>query len=97
MSDYKLTINEAGDTEVIIKAGSDYVRTCKPSGEVAGLIATAKSVEASKVYDGFGIALDGDMMYVAGTLEKAKPSKAEKPADEEKAEPKKKASTSKKK
>ena len=95
MSDYKLTINEAGDTEVIIKAGSEYVRTCKPSGEVAGLIATAKSVEASKVFDGFGIALDGDMMYVAGTL--AKPSKAEKPADEEKAEPKKKASTSKKK
>lgn len=89
MSDYKLTINEAGDTEVIIKAGSNYVRTCKPSGEVAGLIATAKSVEASEVFDGFGIALDGDMMYVAGTFKKAKPSKAEKPADEEKAEPKK--------
>lgn len=95
MSDYKLTINEAGDTEVIIKAGSDYVRTCKPSGEVAGLIATAKSVEASEVYDGFGIALDCDMMYVAGTLGEAK-AEPKSETEEKPAEPKKRGGRPKK-
>ena len=94
--DYKLTVNDNNDCEVIKPAGQDFVRTCVCEGEAKALLATAKTVEPSEQFEGF-VSLDGGKIFIAVEPEKAKPSKAEKPADEEKTEPKKKASTSKKK
>ena len=96
MSEFKVKANDNGDVEVILPAGSDFVRTIKVEGEAKALLATAKTVEPSEQFEGF-VSLDGGKIFIAVEPEKAKPSKAEKPADEEKAEPKKKASTSKKK
>lgn len=93
--DYKLTVNDNGDCEVILPAGQDFVRTIKVEGEAKALLATAKTVEPSEQFEGF-VSLDGGKIFIAVEPEKAKPSKAEKPADEEKAEPKKKASAKKK-
>ena len=90
--DYKLTVNDNKEVEIIKKAGSCYVRTVIPEGKATGLIETATSVEPSNVYAGFGIALNGDEMYIAGKLgaeKAAKAPKVEKAADEpEKAEKK---------
>ena len=96
MSEFKVKANDNGDVEVILPAGSDFVRTIKVEGETKALLEMAKTVEPSEQFEGF-VSLDGGKIFIAVEPEKAKPSKAEKPADEEKAEPKKKASTSKKK
>ena len=93
--DYKLTVNDNNDCEVIKPAGQDFVRTCVCEGEAKAIIATASKVESSDKFEGF-VSLDGGKIFIAVEPEKAKPSKAEKPADEAKAEPKKKASAKKK-
>jgi len=86
MANYKLIANENNDVEVVIKAGSDYVRTVYPSGKCEGLIATAEKVEKSDEF-GLGICVNGGELYIAGTLTAGK-AKAEKPADDPKAEEK---------
>lgn len=95
MSEFKVKANDNGDCEVILPAGSDFVRTIKPSGECKALLEMAKTAEPSEKFEGF-VCLDGGKVFIAVEPKKAKPSKAEKPADEEKAEPTKK-TTSKKK
>ena len=96
MSEFKVKANDNGDVEVILPAGQDFVRTIRVEGEAKALLATAKTVEPSELFEGF-VSLDGGKIFIAVEPEKAdKPSKAEKPADEEKAEPKKKASAKKK-
>ena len=95
MVDFKLVVNDNNDVEVILPAGSDFVRTIKVEGEAKALLATAKTVEPSEQFEGF-VCLNGGEIFIAVEPEKAKPSEAEKPADEEKAEPKKKASAKKK-
>ena len=89
MSEFKVKANDNGDCEVILPAGQDFVRTIKAEGEAKALLATAKTVEPSELFEGF-VSLNGGAIFIAVEPEKAdKPSKAEKPADEEKAEPKK--------
>lgn len=82
--DYKLTVNDNGDTEVIKPAGSDFVRTCVCEGEAKAIIATASKVESSDKFDGFGIAVNDGEYYFAGNIGKAsaKAEKAEKATDE---------------
>lgn len=86
--DFKLNVNDNGDVEVVMKAGTDYVRTVKPEGECIGLIKAASSVETSDKFDGVGIAVNGGEIYIAGKLLTGKTEKpaAEPKKDEPKAE-----------
>lgn len=70
---YKLNANANGDVKVIMKAGSDYVKTTLPKGKVIGIIELSKKIEKSDKFDGFEICLDGGKTFVAGTLEEEKP------------------------
>lgn len=100
MVDFKLVVNDNGDTEVIKPAGQDFVRTCVCEGEAKAIIGTASKVESSDKFDGFGICVNDGEYYFAGKFGKA--AKADEPLDEPEAEAKskkasaKKASTSKK-
>ena len=83
MSEFKVKANDNGDVEVILPAGSDFVRTIKVEGEAKALLATAKTVEPSEQFEGF-VCLNGGEIFIAVEPEKAKPSKAEKPVEPKK-------------
>lgn len=86
MAEYKLKVTAEGDTEVVMPAGSDFVKTLYPEAKCRAILAAASSVEKSEQFDGF-LCVNGGEIFIAGTLGKAT-TKAEKPADEAKAEPK---------
>ena len=95
--DYKLTVNDNGDTEVIKPAGSDFVRTCVCEGEAKAIIATANKVESSDKFEGFGICVNDGAYFIVGTLDEAKAKAEPKSEPEEKpAEPKKRGGRPKK-
>jgi len=75
---FKLTEKDNGNVEVVMPAGSDYVRTEMPAGKVIGIVESSEKVEKSEMFDGFGICVDDGKYYVAGIIE----------SDEEKSEPK---------
>ena len=52
---YKLNANENDDVNIIMRAGSDYVRTVFPKGKVIGIIGAAEKVEKSDMFKGFEI------------------------------------------
>ena len=93
--DYKLTVNDNGDTEVIKPAGSDFVRTCVCEGEAKAIIATASKVESSDKFEGFGICVNDGAYFIAGTLGEAKAEPKSEP-EEKPAEPKKRGGRPKK-
>ena len=95
MVDFKLVVNDNGDTEVIKPAGTDFVRTCVCEGEAKGIIATASKVESSDKFDGFGICVNDGEYFIAGTLGKAKAEPKSEP-EEKPAEPKKRGGRPKK-
>ena len=88
--DYKLTVNDNNDCEVIKPAGTDFVRTCVREGEAKAIIATASKVESSGKFEGFGIYINDRAYFIAGTLDETK-TRAEPKSEPEKkpAEPKK--------
>ena len=95
--DYKLTVNDNNDCEVIKPAGSDFVRTCVCEGEAKAIIATASKVESSDKFEGFGICVNDGAYFIAGTLDEAKAKAEPKSEPEEKpAEPKKRGGRPKK-
>lgn len=73
---YKLNVNDNEEVEVIVPAGSDYVRTSMPIGQAKGIIESADSVEKSDKFDGFGICVNG-AFYFSGKLMSGKASKAD--------------------
>ena len=83
MSEFKVKANDNGDVEVILPAGSDFVRTIKVEGETKALLEMAKTVEPSEQFEGF-VCLNGGEIFIAVEPEKAKLSKAEKPAEPKK-------------
>lgn len=89
---YALKANSNGDVEVVMKAGSDYVRTVMPKGKAEGILATAESVEKTTEF-GLNLCVNGGQYYFAGSAT----TKAEKPADEAEAEPKAEKKTAAKK
>ncbi len=93
MANYKLTVNDNGDVEIIRQAGNDYVRTIVAEGQAKAMIETAESVEKSDEFADFGISVNGGEFYFAGKITSAKSE----PKADEKAKPVKKASASKKK
>lgn len=95
--DYKLTVNDNNDCEVIKPAGQDFVRTCVCEGEAKAIIATASKVESSDKFEGFGICVNDGAYFIAGTLDEAKAKAEPKSEPEEKpAEPKKRGGRPKK-
>ena len=95
--DYKLTVNDNNDCEVIKPAGQDFVRTCVCEGEAKAIIATASKVESSDKFEGFGICVNDGAYFIAGTLDEAKAKSEPKSEPEEKpAEPKKRGGRPKK-
>ena len=83
---YTVKANENGDTEVVMKAGNDYVRTIMPKGKAEGILATADSVEKTTDF-GMNLCVNGGEYYFPGSLTAGR-AKAEKPADDPKAEEK---------
>ena len=96
MVDFKLVVNDNGDTEVIKPAGTDFVRTCVCEGEAKGIIATASKVESSDKFDGFGICVNDGEYFIAGTLGEAKAEEPKSEPEEKPAEPKKRGGRPKK-
>ena len=90
--DYKLKTTSENDVEVILPAGSDFVRTLYPESKVNAIIAASNSKIEKSDFDGFLKIGEGEI-YVAGTIGKAKAEKVV--ADEEEVKPKKSTSTKK--
>ena len=95
MVEFKLAVNDNGDTEVILPAGQDFVRTCVCEGEAKAIIATASKVESSDKFEGFGICVNDGAYFIAGTLDEAKAEPKSEP-EEKPAEPKKRGGRPKK-
>lgn len=62
--DYKLTVDENGNVEVLIKSGSDLTRTYYPEAKCKAILAASKKVEPSE-YDGYITVKD---MLIAGKI-----------------------------
>ena len=84
--DYKLKTTSENDVEVILPAGSDFVRTLYPESKVNAIIAASNGKIEKSDFDGFLKVGEGEI-YVAGTIGKAKAEKVV--ADEEEVKPKK--------
>ena len=76
---YKLNANENDDVSIIMRAGSDYVKTVFPKGKVIGIIGAAGKVEKSDKFDGFEICVNSGEYYINGKLEAEQQKKAEQP------------------
>jgi len=70
--DYKLT-SANGEVKYITSAGSDFVMSFMPEGQVKGIIETAEKVEKSDKFSGFEIFADGK--YFCGKFTTAKTEK----------------------
>ena len=90
--DYKLKTTSENDVEVILPAGSDFVRTLYPESKVNAIIAASNGKIEKSDFDGFLKIGEGEI-YVAGTIGKVKAEKVV--ADEEEVKPKKSTSTKK--
>ena len=90
--DYKLKTTSENDVEVILPAGSNFVRTLYPESKVNAIIAASNGKIEKSDFDGFLKVGEGEI-YVAGTIGKAKAEKVV--ADEEEVKPKKSTSTKK--
>ena len=66
MADYKLTVTGEGDCEVILPAGSDFVRTLYPESKCVAIIAAADGKVEKSEFDGFLKVGDGDIFVAAG-------------------------------
>lgn len=85
--DYKLKTTSENDVEVILPAGSDFVRTLYPESKVNAIIAASNGKIEKSDFDGFLKIGEGEL-YVAGTIGKAKAEKADEAPKAEKAEKK---------
>lgn len=90
--DYKLKTTSENDVEVILPAGSDFVRTLYPESKANAIIAASNGKIEKSDFDGFLKVGEGEL-YVAGTIGKAKAEKVV--ADEEEVKPKKSTSAKK--
>ena len=79
--DFKLNVNDNGDVEVVMKAGSDFVASTMPIGKAVGICEAGKVEESDKFPD-YPICVNDGAYYFAGKF------KAE-VKDEKAAEPKK--------
>lgn len=87
--DYKLKTTSENDVEVILPAGSNFVRTLYPESKVNAIIAASNGKIEKSDFDGFLKIGEGEI-YVAGSMTADKPKKAdEAPKAEKKIEPKK--------
>ena len=74
---YKLNVNDNGDVQVKMKAGSDYVLSPMPKGKVVGIVSTAQKVEKSPESENFKIYIDDGKFIVDGELEAEEEPKKE--------------------
>ena len=65
--DYKLKTTSENDVEVILPAGSDFVRVSYPEGKCKGIISASKSAKKSDKFPGY-IEVNGGEIYIAGTI-----------------------------
>ena len=78
---YKLNANENDDVNIIMRAGSDYVRTVYPKGKVIGIIGAAEKVEKSDMFKGFEICVNAGEYYINGKFEAAEQQEKAKQPD----------------
>lgn len=81
---YKINANENDDVNIIMRAGSDYVRTVFPKGKVIGIIGAAEKVEKSDMFTGFEICVNSGEYYIDGKLEAEHQEKNKQPDNKSK-------------
>lgn len=81
---YKLNANENDDVNIIMRAGSDYVRTVFPKGKVIGIIGAAEKVEKSDMFKGFEICVNSGEYYINGKFETEHQEKDKRPDNKSK-------------
>ena len=73
---YKLSVLKPGEVDVIMPAGSSFVKTTIPEGKAIGIIESSDKVEKSDKFEGFEICVNEGKYYIAGTF-----TEEEKPKD----------------
>ena len=76
---YKLNVNDNEEVEVIVPAGSDFVKFTMPVGQAKGVIESSE-IEASDKFEGFEIFADGK--YFAGTVKAEKSQTSDEPKED---------------
>ena len=74
---YKLSVLKTGEVDVIMPAGSSFVKTTIPEGKAIGIIESSDKIEKSDKFEGFEICVNEGKYYVAGTF-----TEEEKPKDD---------------